>query len=493
MMAFIPTLLATVVGNFVNGTLQPDYTPAQVLFVDKTGSDTVSNGLGVHGSEINPFLTINKAQSVLQPSGEIHVKAGRYFESTVGNPFVPQQVILFPIYAATAPLINGTDAHPCVLRAAEGHEGLVIIDGGGGYTGIFAAKKSNWVISGIRVENCMNGGIVSSGGATLTPNLNDISSNWTVENCCITAIDSYDTGGNVSGISPWGTKDWVIRDCLIYDIRRHDSVGPPEPNRVAGIQTYCAINLHIENCYIHDADYGFFAKDHWLEDDLVTPYQGATIRKCHFKTRSVPVQFNTRGGNTAHMGDTLIDNSILHHTGVEDGNAALFCQMSAGLEQSTQLRIENCVLRAPLTSTAGLFVGGVGDVRKINCIDIGGALQLMVLDQGEPTLLTQCDHNAYTVFNGARMNTYGAADVTLNFAAWKIRAAGNPSTLGVGNPDANSFIAAAADMFVNVDSDDYRFKTGSPTIGTGIGGVNMGPYQTNLEHIGLTSEYSAGE
>ena len=185
-MAFTPTLFAQILAsrNPETGNIEPPYTPAQILHVKKTGNDATGTG-----TFANPYLTINKAQSMLQPSGEIWVYAGRYFESTVANPYVPVQELMFPVNAATAPRISGTIAHPCVLRAAAGEEGLVIIDGGGTLAGLVTYAKSNWIISGIRFENCMNAGIGSQGGAVLTPNLANLSNNWRIENCLIKGVD----------------------------------------------------------------------------------------------------------------------------------------------------------------------------------------------------------------------------------------------------------------------------------------------------------------
>lgn len=492
-MAITPTLFVTILAsrNPETGNIEPEYTPAQVLWVDQSeGSDTVSNGLGVHGSEINPYETINKAQSVLQPSGEIHVKSGRYFEFTIDNPFVPVQALIHPVYAATAPRVSGTSAHPCVLRAAAGHEESVIIDGGDTYAGLVSAEKDNWIVSGIRFENCVEAGLASQGQAILVPDISRLSENWLVENCCVAGVSSQSANGNVSGIAPWGSRNWVIRNCLIHDIRRFDN---EDSNRVACIQTYGAINLQLQNVHGYDADYGLFVKDHFIYPDLVTTYQGTTIDSCRFETRSVPIYFSVRGGDTAHMGDTVIRNSIAHHTGVEAGNSAVYCHMNGGLEQSTKITIQNCILRVPESgTTSGFFVSGVADARYIDCIMVNGASQIITVNEGEPTLLTQCDRNAYSVFNNVRLNAFGAGDTNRNWTNWRLSVAGDPSSLGVSNPDSLSVIASTSDMFIDMELGDYRFKAGSPTIGLAGGGLNAGCYQTNLEHIGLLPTYSAG-
>ena len=485
-MAFTPTLFVTILAsrNPETGLIEPPYTPAQVLHVKKTGNDTTGTG-----TFANPYLTINKAQSMLQPSGEIHVYAGRYFESTVANPYVPAQVLMSPVYAATAPRVSGTLAHPCVLRAAAGEEGSVIIDGGGTLAGLVSEAKDNWYLYGLRFENCMNAGIASQGQAVLVPVISSLSENWTVENCCVTGVDSESTGGNVSGIAPWGTRNWTIRNCKIYDIRRNAGMGA---NRVACIQTYGAINLVLENFDGYGADYGFFAKDHFLYPDLVTTYQGATIRNCRFKTGSVPMYFSIRGTDTAQMGDTLIENTIMHHLGTDSGNSVIYCEMGGALGQSTKLDVKNCVLHAPSSTTVGVFASGVADVRYTDSIMVNGSVQIQMLNQGRPTLLTQCNRNAYTAFNFARMNTFGAGEIYYDWTAWKAATIGNPSSLGLSNPDSLSIISSSAAMFMDISADDYRFKAGSPAIGLGTGGTNAGCYQTNSEYIGLLPTYSAG-
>jgi len=492
-MAIVRTLFFTILAsrNPETGNIEPPYTPAQVLWVDQSiGSDTVSNGLGPHGSEINPFATFNRAHSVLQPSGEIHAKAGRYFESTVDNPFVPDQVLATSVFAATAPLISGTIFHPCVMRAASGHEGSVIIDGGGEYAGLVTEAKSYWHIYGLRFENCMNAGIASLGGAVLTPDFSRISGNWLVENCCVTSVDSYSTSGNVSGIAPWGTQDWVIRNCKIYDIRRNAGV---DANLVANIQTYGAINLFVQNCHFEQADFGFFAKDHFLYPDLVTPYKGATFDSCYMDTRSRPFYLGVRGGGTAHCGETIVRNCILRNRGSgEGGGATVSAEMGAGLEQSTDLLVEHCIIRADDPTTKLSVISGFANVRLKNNINIGGLNQIQINNQGHPTVLTECNNNAYADFDYARMNANGAGDINLSWAVWPTSVAGVPSSLGVSNPDSLSVISTPAAMFIDMDADDYRFKAGSPTIGLAGGGLNAGCYQTNLEHIGLLPTYSAG-
>jgi len=484
-MAFTPTLFVTILASRdpETGLIQPPYTPAQVLHVMKTGNDTTGNG-----TFANPYLTVNKAMSVLQPSGEIHVYSGRYFEFTVSNPYVPQQVLLHPVYAATAPLINGTIFHPCVLKAAAGHEGSVIIDGGGVYAGLVTQAKSYWSLYGLRFENCMNAAIASIGGATLNLDPSTLSVSWTIENCCAKSVDSYSDKGNVSGIAPWGSKDWVIRNSKISDIRRNAA---EDSNLVASIQTYGAINLIVENCYFEDADFGYFAKDHLLDPDTGLPYKGATIRNSHFKTRSRPFYLGVRGGATAHCGQTIAQNCIFHHTGFDGGGGVVVAEMGAGLEQSTQLIIENCVLRADDPTTKLTVVSGFADFKNRNNIHIGGLNQIQINDQGWTTLLTESNRNAYTAFEG-RLNAFGAGDASYNFTNWKALVAGAKSTLGYSNPDSLSVISTSAAMFIDMDAGDYRFKAGSPTIGLAGGGLNSGPYQTNLEHIGLLPTYSAG-
>jgi len=461
----------------------------QILHVKKTGNDTTGTG-----SEANPFLTINKAMSVLVPSGQIWVYSTgtmtTYQETTVDNPYVPPAVWLDPAYSAVGLPINGTVAHPCILRAAPSHEGLVQISGSGTLGGIVSAAKRNWIISGIRVVDCSTFGIASQGHVVLTPNMNLLSHNFTIENCLVDNVSAASEFGNVSGIAPWGTLDWTIRNCRITNINRFT---PTTGNLVACIQSYGAINLLVQNVTGNTADYGVSMKDFFLYPNLVDAYDGVTIEQCNFKTRILSVQFNIRGTDTAHAGKQVVRNNILHSLG-QGSFPTLYAEMGGALGQSTELLVENNIIRTD-NNTYGLTAfNAFNDIKFRNNIAVGGSVQIQTNNNtAKQTLITSCDRNAYSVFTQAILNRYGTGETTFSgLTNWKAATSGNPSTLGVTNPDNNSIVAATSAMFENMAADDYRVKAGSPTIGLAGGGLNSGCYQTNLENIGTLPTYSAG-
>jgi hypothetical protein len=109
-------------------------------------------------------------------------------------------------------------------------------------------------------------------------------------------------------------------------------------------------------------------------------------------------------------------------------------------------------------------------------------------EAGKNGSLATCDFNAYFVGSWI-MNAEGSPQITITtFAGWQAAHTNNPSLTGLAsNPDAHGLFIPSqgspfntiAGNFPNASTGDYSLAVGSPMIGAGQGGVNMGYIPTD--------------
>lgn len=473
-------------GPLVGGRFSSPYLPklgdGNKYHVAKSGNDNSA------GSASFPFLTIDKAAHVVQPGDTVYIHAGSYTEL---SSFSQCAVTCY-----TAGLVN----NPITFMAWPGDEGTTYIDGGGTRMGVQTNNLSNLQFWGLRVRNGKTYGFNNWGQVGVeVPADNILSKNVLIENCHVHDIQG-DWGVNISGIGPWGTKNWIVRNTKIRNVSALPPSGGQNPTVTSGIQWYQAINLLIENVDT-DTQYGFSAKDHFL--DAVTPTRipsmGMTARFNKIKASHAGVRCSIRGGNTPEAGDQLVHNNLIF--GLQNANAegGIVGYMDGGTGQSKRLGIYNNTIDMTSAPNAPVLEAQLFDaIEYLGNVAIGSNLNLSIAyghAVDYKTLLTICDYNVYTaaqwILDRYSTNPNTAATYsTLN--AWKALMAGDKASLGVNNPDQHSLVKASTDFFTDLAGGDYHPKAGGDLIGFLPDGFNAGCYQTGTETIGLLPRYSAG-
>jgi len=466
--------------NPLSGRYESGYTP-QILHVKKTGNDTTGDG-----SEPNPFLTINKAMSVLQNRGQIWVYEGTYAENTDTSPYVPTKLFGGATTCAISALVNGTKAHPCVLRAAPGHEGLVNITGEDNKYGIHTNNKDHWTVYGLRGIDLRTNfagqeGFVDQHGVPIA----SLAQGWRFENILVKHVVGA-SGGNASGIGVWGSADLVIRNVKFRNI--HAEGG----SQAAAIQMYGTTKCLIEHIDTDDCDYGVFQKDH-IDELPTAPYNprpGAEIRYSKIKSDSYCLYYSISGDGSAASGD-----QYAHHNDItayrEVGANVIFAEMGGAASTSKKLRIKNNSINKMSTSGGSLFhVNRWEEFENEGNVILANG-QIITTPHATGGQITKSDYNAYSQFQ-AILKQYTDDVVNYgNLPAWQAALASASTALGVDNPDLHSVVSAT--LFNNAAAEDYTLAAGSPAIGIMPDGSDAGSRQYGTEIIGLTSEYTVGD
>lgn len=521
MTAFTLNLVRNPYSNKLRSGYAGGYAPAigsgAVYHVAKTGNDTTGTG-----SAGNPFLTIGRAMSVAEVGMTIKVHANggamtTYRESTdptdplYGNPYTTKVNVSGSVVAGISPQVSGQLGNQCTLMVFEGDEGLVQIQGADLLAGIHTDGYDYWTIWGFRIIDCFKGGVVSYDTSTgSVPNKTiggSVSIGWVVENCFFDNIytDQISHSGidNCSAISPWGSKDWVIRN---NKIRRVYDVDGIKIN--SAIQSYYAVNCLIEHNDI-ESDQGIFFKDHWLETVFPrAPYAlESEIRYNRIKTTGAPLYVGQRDSTTQESGGHYFHHNICFGTHLTTtGNSAKTffyakMQQTGGVQQSTTLRIENNILDKSATDTmTGVKVNAFNAVTfKGNILIANGTLySLENAGDGNTfplTKLVASDENIFvTPAFKMELQKNAPDEVAItSFATWKTKMSGDYRDLAVNTPDINSTVlASTTGMFNNIATNDYSYATGSTAIAFMQDGSNAGAYQLGTETIGLLPVYSAG-
>lgn len=460
-----------------------------VLLVSKSGSDTTGNG-----SPGNEFLSVVKACSVATVGCTIQVKAnGRtktiYKEDTLSSPYAPDQYF-FDTPVAVGIRNSGAINNRCTLMAYPGDEGLVVIDGDNTHVGIHTNGFDFWNIYGLQIRNCQDLGIANQGQVPdHVPDLAYLSTGVIVENCYVANVHGL-AGGNISGIGPWGSKDWIIRNCFI------DGVIVTGSSVASAIQSYGAINLLVEHIAARNTQYGVFLKDHFTATESPRdPYPGVEVRYCDLKTLNASVKIGIRGQGSCEAGDQYFHHNIMYGQ-ADDSEGVISATMLGAFGQSKRLRIENNTIDIQSSADAQLVASNWENINLLGNIFCGGNVSIYTLDQDYPgaiTRITSSDRNVFTNFKSV-LNTYSAFSTVFNsLEDWQAAVAGSPQHLGVSNPDANSISASASTLFVNRSTGNYALASGSAAIGRMADGSNAGAYQYGTEIIGLLPTYSAGD
>lgn len=484
----LPLYINTYNGKYRSGA-DGAPTPLNIVYVSTTGSDS-NNGTSL----ATAYLTINKAISVATAGTAIKIKAGTYKESTVFT--------LSGSFFSLAATVDGTPANPIVLQAYEGDEGLVNLDGEGVRLGLLANYRDYWIVRGIRFINCFSHGIFNYdlGSWKTAPNqdppYSSFSVGWIVENCLIKGVIS-NTGENSSCISPWSTKDWVIRNNRLVGYSSTD--GNANSNGVNGIQSYGGINLKVYHNDFVGVNYGLFLKDHYVRNSVTRGWYDETEVYLN-KINAVGVAFcvGIRGTSSCESGNHYVHNNVMFGATGLFSDAYIKSDLGGAYLQSGRIRLENNVIDVGATNRTGVFANSFIEYINKGNVFVGTNQELQFRTSGDVNhqgRLTYSDYNAYTTSFAARMNIFSVdgSDTTFSsLSSWNSAVAGTPTSLSVTNPDLHSLESTGTTIFQNYGTNDYRPAVGSSILSRMADGSNIGAYQIGTETMGILPTYTAG-
>lgn len=484
-------------------------TPAatRTLYVSKVGSD-LNDGLTL----ANAFLNINKFHTIAQPGDICYIKAGTYFEDAEAYNVTYGGLVLSDTGAESTMMqtqINGTEALPIVVRAYPGDETLVTFDGqvgtvtfdaGGTITdsgiAVRGVKVNNdhWHFYGLEIKDMLGSGI---GCGKNTPNdtfgeenvldFSNCVSYCIVENCWVHGINSQ-TGTNSACVAPWGGRGWVIRNLRLDD--SYQATG----TRGNGIQWYGALDMHIENVKITNAENCVQMKDHYITsiNPRSTGFE-CDIFACDFDGRDNGVSVAQRGATSNESGAVTTRHSI-----IKAANTAVYWNPSANIDptrQSNTIGVSNCTLWG--VSGRDLIVRNSLGASLYGNIFITGDVRFSHYSWDVSSWETRLLSSNYNAFNSSTFN-YGVDTGTpyeveaTTLSAWQA-SLNQGYVLTFDNPDLNSSASATGTLVNDEALGDYTNPSSGAAFETLADSSNAGAYRFGAEIIGLLPTFYWGD
>lgn len=465
---------------------------ANEYWVAKTGQDSNS----CTNENDDACLTIQRGVSLLRAGDTLNVKAGTYRDDGGKSEFAPANTTCGwldanPPSSNVCVNVNGTALSPIVIQAAPGDEGKVVIDAQNNKIGIHLQNSDYIHVRGFKVINSRTIGIASWGQPE-----NAVADEGRLSiGCVIEGNEISDTNGdygmNVSGIGPWGTKDWVIRNNYIHDI--YQDGGRP----ASAIQSYGVINALVENNYMVNVGYGIFWKDHFVRDEQTrAPNFESEIRFNQIHSTDRGINISIRGTNSPEAGENFIHNNIIYGFGNSAGGIHVALSGAYGI--SAPIRIENNLIDGDGNASRGISVDSSRDVqiRGNLIIRTKPQMEFIVYSSGDkvPRIFAS-DRNIFdSTFQviADRYSDSGSKSFA-SLGSWQASTADQIVSLQVNNPDTNSVMASYRDIFVDIGTRNYQYKAGSPAIGMMANGSNAGPFQYGNEIVGLLPGWPASD
>lgn len=394
------------------------------------------------GTEQQPWKTMYRAmEAQLQPGDTVLVKQGVY-EAVGGEWNRP----------ALNPATSGAPGRPITFQAVPRHS--VKLDTKGGGSAIGSRLRDYIVIDGFVIETS------SALGAVIFGDVGQQVKGVVMQNMKIHGMrgKGFD---NTDGIRVERASEAVLRNNLIFDIKNEAGT-----TNAAGVKIYYSDNVVVENNEIHDVTAGIKDKEagvdiqirrNYIHDCLVgmelNNQNSTTTRGYHFYqniVRDCQSGFISSTQASAGMHDVYIYNNLFY--GYSEAGVG-------GSEHGTNRRIWNNIFYR------------TGDVRN----DI-------VTPQDPPQELTLIDYNLYSPEPTVTLGLYKTNRRFTDLAAWQASGLGFDQHSKVADP-----------LFANAAAGDFKLTEASPARGAGrIDGdsngeaVNMGPYISGTETIGLT-------
>jgi parallel beta-helix repeat protein len=398
------------------------------FFVATTGNDAAA------GSSSAPWQSLQHAVNSAQAGDIIEVESGTYAGCRIGN--------------------SGTASAPITLEAAPGAQVIVDAPGAGNYHGSdievenFNGTVSNWILTGLQVENAPTYGI----DVRVTQNI-------TVENCVV-----HNNGR--SGIFLAFSDHPLIQSNTSYDNGEHgiyDSNSGDYPT-IRGNTSYGNHDSGIQlNGDVNDGG-----------DGIIT---GGLIERN-------TIYANGAGGgsgiNLDGVQGTKIQDNLLY--GNLASGISLF-QIDGGGPSEGNIVVDNTIIQ-PVGSRWALNIqNGAIDNTALDNILLNAGTNSGAIDISSDSLPGfVSNHNVVS-------NAFTTDDSTvISLAQWK-------SATG---QDANSLVATPAALFANAGSNNYQLVATSPAVGEGTAtdspsyDINGNPRPTGNRYDAGAYQYEAG-
>lgn len=431
--------------------LHPDYKSwgctsrdliTQWYYVDATASG------GGSGSEAAPWTLAEAWAANLQPGKGVRIKPGNYTQSTA--------VTLQQSGTAQAP----------IWFVADDITSMPVINGGG--TGYVLTQQNAYIgIYGLEITNMPGVGFGQGADGIETHHI-------TVESCYFHDIEG-EGGNNIAALRMDKVSKSVFRNNLIVNITSSNAQDDGH-----AWETYQGENNLFEHNEVINAKTGFYIKlptanlenGHIVRRNIFKDIRGAFFEiygnsgepQVHDKnivaenlSINAPFTDLSRELNIQPRNLYMVNNTIIGAGWSVDGHASFRCwnNIVDGRQDGTDL---NILIRPGWLAADYGQDYGVTEVVKVdyNCY---------------PKDVYAYDQSAGTNYNG--------------LASWQSAPNSTSLNLSPAGPDANAFVADP--MYANAASDDYSLSTGSPCIGAGEGGDNVGAYATQGSVIGRLS------
>jgi uncharacterized repeat protein (TIGR02543 family) len=422
-------------------------------------------------SNISTPCTVDTAMANAVAGDTVYFLAGTYNTDYLNdyhaswepqNSGIASAPITFAAYPEAAVIINGVapDGKDMVRVFSTGNKDYIIFDG-------FMIQANN----GTKMGSIIIGYNTNSWDNT--------SDNCIVRNCTLDGGSAVPTVDSEFIRIEWA-QNTLIQNCVIKNAKSPKG---------SGVKMIRNKNTIVENCEICDCGKGIVAD---FTGSEFSTFRYNYIHHCSLNGISL-----TENNANSHS-----DVSIYHNVIAFCSRASIDDYVSSGAASSDRMRIfNNTIYSGSAQKTASINLAGGYDKEFYNNIIYGlkldndvGLLRFWPLTAATATTVTiaACDHNQYGNLAGnflikiRRPDGVGGA----TYASYSSLASWQTSTelVGGGHPGVGSL--ASDPGFVNASGtmselNDFRLAAGSPCLGAGRGGIDMG---VNIDLVGVLGE-----
>lgn len=408
------------------------------MYASVTGSGTGDGSLG------NPFSLTQALTADLAPGTGVKLLSGAY-----------------SLTSSVTTISNGSLGAP-VWFTSDDPSNPAVINGSG--TGKLLTQQNSYTGFSDLEITAMDGVGIGQGSEGIA------SDHLTVEKCYFHDIEG-NQGDNISCLRMDRVSQSAFRNNLIENIT---AIGGTTDGH--GYETYSGFNNIFEHNEVINTAKGFYIKVPSTQAN-----NGHIVRRNIFK--DIRQQWYEIYGNDSvnviNEGNLVGENLVLRSGGFRDFTLDIDLQCS-------DLRIFNNTL-----IDAGFTFDGHAGVRAFNNIidktpGAAEADQLLIIRPGlannSVTEIVEWNYNCYPQNTWVYVQDTGTNYPDLT--AWQgATNASSALNFPAGGPDSDS-IADVDPLFTNPAADDYTLASGSPCIGAGKGGDNIGAYATQNSVIG---------
>lgn len=474
----------TKVGTKIAAQYLPVLGTGQVYEVATTGNDT-NDGIPVAQGGTGPWATIQHAAQTLVAGETVQIRGGTYSE--------PEPINGSSYWYGIRPLNNGTAGEPITYMAYPGE--TVIIDQGvngvpqdnNGVWGISILGKKYLNFIGLEIRNCWRAGIETFSGFGVE------NEEIYIHRCNIHNI-RFSDAQNTAAIRNDFVNGLYVTDCEIHDVYTSGT----QHHNCGAFLSYMGRNLVAQNNHIYDTYAVIFQKKFSeINPSPCFTFKRNIVHNVHYgwytnNNESTPA--------SCYGFNALVEQNIIYD--IQSQGAVTFDTAHDAVSQSYgYIFRNNTIIGSPGRDwLSGIRFRGWRNIQCYNnVIYANGGTDVcdLRIDYGDAQEATDgsgdwmpgldfCDYNLYSIQPNVLI---GGSSSTPNsytsLTAWQAAPTdGSVPGLDVTtSPDINSIVATPS--FVDSGNNDWRLDVGSPGLGVGMGGVNMGAQPTGAEVIGV--------